>query len=305
MSWQKILLGIFIFLLSSIICSVALTTIGDKLLILDHFNEAQTLYKSAKIFNPLSKKISQRELIINTIKEERKGESEETEIDDKPIVFANAQHNSVLGVSVTIPVLMYHYIRINPNPTDKVGFNLSVTPGNFAAQMDYLATHNYHSISLDRLGAVMLGEAKLPQNPIVITFDDGYKDVYTAAFPILKAHGFNAVSFVITGFVGGPNYLNWDQIKQMQGSGLLTFGSHTVNHIALVNTNIKRIQQEVLDSKNVLQSHLGYPINWIAYPYGSVNGTTANVVKQTGYIGAFGTNNGTYQSTDNELVSKL
>jgi peptidoglycan/xylan/chitin deacetylase (PgdA/CDA1 family) len=53
-----------------------------------------------------------------------------------------------------------------------------------------------------------------------------------------------------------------------------------------------------MDSKSVLQAHLGYPVNWLAYPYGSVNETVANVTQQAGYVGAFGTNHGTYQSTD-------
>jgi len=204
----------------------------------------------------------------------------------------------VLGASVSVPVLMYHYIRVNPVASDSVGYNLSVTPENFAAQMDYLASHGYHTISLDELGSALLNHGGLPSKPIVITLDDGYMDSYTAAFPILKNHGFKATNFIITGLVGGPNYLTWGQIDEMKNSGVFTFGAHTVHHYALTSLSAANIRAEVTDSKNTLQAHLGYQVNWLAYPYGNVNGTVASITQQAGYIGAFGTNYGTYQSTD-------
>jgi len=275
---------------------------GDRLLEKDRITQAHGFYKIASILNPFDTKINQRIEITKVIASERKGESEETAIAEdsqsQPIALQSNNNAAVLGISTTVPVLMYHYIRVNPNPKDVVGFNLSVTPDNFAAQMDYLVQHGYHSISLDELGATLLSGAKLPDKPFVITLDDGYRDSYSAAYPILKARGLKAVNFVITGFVGGPNYLTWDQINEMTSSGVFTFESHTVNHTALTSVAPQRISQELSDSKNVLQSHVGYLINWIAYPYGYVNQTVANLVPKAGYVGAFGTNRGTFQSTD-------
>jgi hypothetical protein len=90
---------------------------------------------------------------------------------------------------IRVPILEYHYIRVNPNPRDQLGFNLSVTPTNFSAQMDWLASHGYHPITFDDLHAYFEGKEPLPARPVVLTFDDGYLDFFTTAFPILQAHG--------------------------------------------------------------------------------------------------------------------
>lgn len=269
--------------------------VGDKLLEMDHVFSAKVFYTIAKIINPLNNDVGKRLLAAQIVEEERKTHSEET---DQDLLAEENTQQRVLGASVTVPVLMYHYIRINPDKNDKVGYNLSVIPTNFQAQMDYLAAHEYHTITLDELGAALVSSRDLPQKPIVITFDDGYRDAYTQAFPILKTHNFKAVNFIITGVVGAPAYLTWDQIEEMKVIGVFTFGAHTVTHRALTYLEANQIKREVSESKSILASHLGYPVNWFAYPYGNVNEKVANIVAQTGYVGAFGTNRGTFQSTD-------
>lgn len=302
--FAQVVASFSVLFLFTVILSFATTSIGNKLLIKDDYQKASGLYTIASFINPFNHTARKGRAIAEVIKEERKGESEETQIDtavdNKAVALIPVRGQAVLGTkTLSVPVLMYHYIRVNPNPSDKVGFNLSVTPDNFNAQMDYLAAHGYHTISLDELGAGLFSGATLPNKPIVITLDDSYKDAYTAAYPILKSHGMRAVSFVITGFVGGPSYLTWDMINEMKGSGVFIFESHTVNHIALSYASNNRIRQELTDSKNSLQTHLGYPVNWIAYPYGNVNANVATITQQTGYIGAFGTNRGTYESPNN------
>ncbi len=274
--------------------SISLNFVANKLVLQDRFKEAKVFYEISKVINPFNEKATQGITIAEAIIEERKGESEETAFKD---AIAQKEDKYVLAASVTVPVLMYHYIRYNPNPADRVGFNLSVTPNNFNAQIEYLSSHGYNSITLDDLAAAMLGTRKLPSKPVVITFDDGYKDLYTTAFPILKSHGLKAVSFVITGFVEGPGFLSWSDIDDMKGSGFVTFESHTVNHVALTYGSDQSVTRELTQSKAVLSSHIGYPVNWIAYPYGNVNPRVANLTKQAGYVGAFGTNFGSYQST--------
>lgn len=285
------------------ILTFVLISLGNTFLAQDNYKTASRMYGIASFINPFNQTAQKGLAIAEVIREERKGESEETQvdatIDNKAIAMVPVPGRAVLGAkTLLVPVLMYHYIRVNPNASDKVGFNLSVTRDNFNQQMDYLASHGYHTMSLDELGASLLSGAPLPDKPIVITLDDSYRDAYTEAYPILKSHGMHAVSFVITGFVGGPNYLTWDMINEMKGSGVFTFESHTVNHIALSSVSNERIRQELTDSKNALQAHLGYPINWIAYPYGKVNANVASITQQTGYVGAFGTNHGKYQSTN-------
>lgn len=284
------ILGIFIL-------SFLFGGVGDLFLERDQIREAHMWYGFSRLLNPFSNTIAVRIAIAQVLTEERKGESEETNIEEDRVAI-NKNASAVLGISTTVPVLMYHYIRVNPYADDRVGFNLSVTPANFDAQMQYLATHQFHTITLDELEKALVHGAKLPDKPIVITLDDGYRDSYTFAFPILKSHHLRAVNFIITGFVGGPRYLTWDQINEMEKSGTFTFGSHTVNHISLPAADKSRARQELLQSKSELESHLGHSVYWFAYPYGNVNESVVRLTAQAGYHGAFGTNHGTYQSSD-------
>ncbi len=293
---NKIFLVVFYSLLSLLFISTVSIKIGDKLLEQDKPSQAKILYKIGKLANPFAENINQRLLGANIVQTERTTHSEETDGDE--FAIANNTEKVVLGTNIVVPVLMYHYIRVNPDPNDKVGFNLSVTPDNFDSQMQYLLTHGYHTITLDELGAALLSKTPLPDKPIIITLDDGYRDSYTAAFPILKKYNLKAVNFVITGVVGSPRYLTWEEMSEMKDSGIFTFGGHTVNHSALTYLGKDQVKKELTDSKEDLQSHLGYLINWMAYPYGNVNSQVASLARDTGYIGAFGTNYGDYQSTD-------
>src|SRR5437867_11375086 len=76
---------------------------------------------------------------------------------------------------VRVPILMYHYIRVNPNPGDRVGFRLSVTPADFEAQVTWLAANGYHAVDLQDLERYLAGARSLPSRPVVLTFDDGYR----------------------------------------------------------------------------------------------------------------------------------
>ncbi len=276
--------------------SFSLVRLGDYLFTKDKITQAQWLYQASKRVNPILN-VDQRLLATTIATSYRESESEEAQGQDPSKLTAQEDTSVVLGANVTVPVLMYHYIRVNPDPNDKVGFNLSVTPVNFAAQMDYLYTHGFHTISLDQLGTVVLGNGKLPEKPVVITLDDGYRDSYTQALPILNKYNFKATDFVITGLVGGPNYLTWEQIKEMKNSGLFTIGGHTVHHLALTYLSNDNLKKELTDSKEILETQLGQKVNWFAYPYGNVDGRVAGATTKAGYLGAFGTNNGTYQSS--------
>lgn len=191
--------------------------------------------------------------------------------------------------STGIPVLTYHYIGNNPNPKDKARDALEVTPDKFEEQMQYLSTNGFTPISLDTLYAIFANKAGRPAKAIVLTFDDGYIDFYTTAFPILKRYNFHAVSFIPTGLVGGGYYMNWSQIKEIQSSGLISFEAHTINHVNLAGLSYKDALRQMMDSKNVLTAQTGYPVNFMAYPYGINNNIVQNAAKEAGYLGAFGT----------------
>jgi len=174
------------------------------------------------------------------------------------------------GPSTVIPILLYHYIRVNPVPTDRVGFNLSTPPAMFAAQMQYLDDHGFHVMSLHAAVLAIRQHQPLPSRPVVITFDDGYADFFTAAVPVMRAHGFTATEFVISGRMDVPGFLSATQVQAADQMGF-TIGAHTVDHYALAGLAPARASWEMRHSKLALESLLGHPVIDFAYPYGSYN----------------------------------
>ncbi len=203
------------------------------------------------------------------------------------LLLINSQ--TVIASNISVPILTYHYIGNNPNPKDKARDALSVSPDKFEAQMDYLSKSGFTPISLDTLYAIFNKQAVAPARPIVLTFDDGYMDFYTTAFPILRRFNFHAVEFIPTGLIGGSYYMNWSQIKEIQSSGLVTFEAHTVNHVNLSSLSYNNALKQMLDSKNVLAVQTGYPVNFIAYPYGANNSSVQAAARAAGLIGGLGT----------------
>ena len=191
--------------------------------------------------------------------------------------------------STGIPILTYHYITNNPNPEDVARNSLEVPPDKFEEQMIYLSTNGYSPITLDTLYAILSGQVAKPSKPIVLTFDDGYIDFYTNAFPVLRRFNFHSVSFVPTGLIGTGYYMNWDQIKEIQATGLVTFEDHSVTHPNLVGLSYDDILKQMVESKNILQAQTGYPVNFIAYPYGASNGFVQQAAREAGFVGGVGT----------------
>ena len=187
--------------------------------------------------------------------------------------------------AVAVPILMYHYIRVNPDPRDTLGFNLSVTPDDFAHQLDWLAQNGYHPVDLSDVRAYLAGYHTLPARPIVLTFDDGYKDMYTTAFPLLRAHHFKAVSYIVSGFLGAPPSVTADQVREMDANGI-EIGAHTVSHADLTAVSSSDLHHEVFDSKLGLEALLGHPVLDFCYPYGKVNASAAAEVQAAGFESA-------------------
>jgi peptidoglycan/xylan/chitin deacetylase (PgdA/CDA1 family) len=199
------------------------------------------------------------------------------------------------AVGVTVPILMYHYVRVNPDPRDQLGFGLSVTPANFAQQMDALAAAGIQPITVADLAGAVLGQNGLPARPVVLTFDDGYADFYTNAAPILRAHGFPAAVYVITGKAGSFGYLTWEQIEDLDHSGF-TMAAHTVNHVPLDQQAPGALAHEIRHSKQSLEEHLHHPVVDFAYPYGKFNSAVEGEVRAAGFTTAASTIGGNQHS---------
>jgi peptidoglycan/xylan/chitin deacetylase (PgdA/CDA1 family) len=195
---------------------------------------------------------------------------------------------------IRVPVLMYHYIRVNPNPKDSVGFGLSVTPADFAAQIDWLVNNGYHAVFPSELYAALTQGAPLPTKPIVLTFDDGYRDFYDQAWPVLKQAGMKSANAVITadadkGDRGDQMYMAWWQIRELDRSGLVEFASHTVSHGGLSSMSNAQRWTELTQSKATIEQQLGHPCTAIVYPSGQFNGAVVADAARAGYQIAFTT----------------
>ena len=194
--------------------------------------------------------------------------------------------------TLQLPILMYHYIRVPPDQYgDRIGWGLSTSPEDFRKQMDYLAKNGYHPITLTDLRDYLKGSRPLPDRPVVLTFDDGYADLYTQAFPVLKHHHFKAVAYIVSGFVGrtGVN-VTADQVREMDAYGI-EIGAHTVNHVDLTKAG-GTLAYEVGGSKAALEALLGHPVLDFCYPSGRFNAQVINAVQAAGYESATTTQDG-------------
>jgi peptidoglycan/xylan/chitin deacetylase (PgdA/CDA1 family) len=198
---------------------------------------------------------------------------------------------------IRVPVLMYHYIRVNPNPRDTTGFGLSVTPADFAAQIDWLVNNGYHAVFPSELYAALTQGAPLPTKPIVLTFDDGYRDFYDQAWPVLKQAGMKSSSAVITAYAdkgdrGDQMYMAWWQIRELDKSGMVEFASHTQFHGNLAAMTAAQRWTELTQSKATIEQQLGHPCLAIVYPSGQFNGAVVADSQRAGYQIAFTTQSG-------------
>ncbi|HET7465964.1 MAG TPA: polysaccharide deacetylase family protein [Candidatus Dormibacteraeota bacterium] len=183
---------------------------------------------------------------------------------------------------ISVPILMYHYIQNLPKNPSELTYNLTVTPDNFSAQMDWLRAHAYHPVTIDDLRDYFTGRHTLPSKPVVITLDDGYRDLYTTAYPILRAHAFKAVAYIVTGFVNEPRYVTSDMIAEMDRYGV-EIASHTVDHANLARMTTPSVTYEAVYSKQWLEKLLGHPIVDFAYPSGKFDATDERVLQDAGY----------------------
>lgn len=175
-----------------------------------------------------------------------------------------------------IPVIMYHSIKYEKdNP-------VRVSKENFQAQMKYLKDNNYSTLSLDELYEFIENNVPVSEKSVVLTFDDGYKDNYETAYPILKEYGFKATIFVISDYIGKDEYLNISQIKELDENGI-QIESHTIKHETLNTLSYYDQLNTLKQSKESLQKLLNREIKYIAYPYGKYNETTIKAAKAAGY----------------------
>ncbi|MFD3158518.1 polysaccharide deacetylase family protein [Haloimpatiens sp. FM7330] len=199
--------------------------------------------------------------------------------------FSNFKKNSLLSSKEyrSIPVLMYHSIS-----NDEEGLFV-VCKEEFEKQMNYLKNTGFKTLTLDELFKYFRNNEKVPQKSVVITFDDGYEDNYTNAYPILRKNKMKATVFVVTNCIDkGSYYMNSNQLKEIQNT-CIDVQSHTLDHSKLDKLSYEKQVKELKGSKSFLEKLLNKKVEYLAYPFGRYNDNTLKAIDKCNYKMAFTT----------------
>ena len=190
--------------------------------------------------------------------------------------------------TIIIPILCYH--RIGENNNNKMNIPIN----QFRSHLSLIKELGMTPITFDEWEACVLHATNtLPQKPVMITFDDGWRSQYQNALPILNEFGYKATFYVYMSFLNSGNAMNWTQLRELIKQGH-TIGSHSYEHSRLNKrlpneSNLgyrNRLQLEIKDSKFELEKRLGVNIKHFCYPYGYYNNEVAKYLSDAGYVSA-------------------
>ena len=198
----------------------------------------------------------------------------------------------VYGPCKNVPVLLYHHVQPKEEALNRNQVALTTYTDFFEGQVKYLKDKGYTTITPTELLSGLT--ASLPARPAVLTFDDAYDDFYKYAYPLLVKQAMKATVFTPTGLVNNPGYLTWQQIEEMESSGLITFANHTWSHknVGIGDTNT--IKFEIEPAQTQLKAH-GVQADSFAYPYGFQSNFADKLLQDLGIKTAFTTIPGSYQ----------
>jgi peptidoglycan/xylan/chitin deacetylase (PgdA/CDA1 family) len=172
-----------------------------------------------------------------------------------------------------IPILMYHSVSEASFKGVHPYFAIETSPRVFATQMKYLHDNGYKTISTADLVRLLCENRPGSEKYVVITFDDGYRDFYTHAFPVLSSFGFSSTIYLPSAYIGQRSHrflekdcLTWPEVRELHRSGVIV-GSHTASHARLDDLAESALEHEIQGSKETLENELGSAITTFAYPY--------------------------------------
>lgn len=232
------------------------------------------------------------------------------------VCYAEESVNSPKNEHLYIPILMYHHFVEDAQSRELAG--ATITADKLEADMTYLLENGYTPLLPKDLKAIEEGKMKIPEKPIMITFDDGYESAYTIAYPILKKTDMKATVFAIVGSVENPRKkeikkLNWVQMKEMYESGVFDIQSHSYN---LHNQDLKgkymqfqvngiqkgliecraqyemRVEADIVKSIDTIEENVGNEVIGFSYPYGVYEEWGKDILQRNGILFGFGTRYG-------------
>lgn len=191
----------------------------------------------------------------------------------------------------TVPILMYHSIG---GSTDALG-RFAVDTRTFTSHIAYLASAGYRTITVAELGEALRRGNRPSPDTVVLTFDDGFHDFHTTAFPVLSAYGFTATIYVPSGYVGSTGrwlgagaqvpIMDWEVLRHLAGAGI-EIAAHSHSHPQLDRLPQTQVRDEVRRCRATLEDELGIEVRGFAYPYGYWNATARRAVADAGYTTA-------------------
>jgi peptidoglycan/xylan/chitin deacetylase (PgdA/CDA1 family) len=187
-------------------------------------------------------------------------------------VFHPAQRAVPARSHGALPILMYHGIS-DESERGSAYYKVNTGPAVFERQMRFLKERGYSTIALSEAVRLLNRRESPGLRRVVISFDDGYRNFYTHAFPILQKFGFTATMFLPTGYIGenrasfkGIECMTWDEVRELRKAGI-EFGSHTVTHPKLVEMNWVDVERELRESRREMETQLGARVTTFAYPF--------------------------------------
>ena len=189
-----------------------------------------------------------------------------------------------------VPILLYHHVS-----SEISNSQYSIDPATFKEQMKWLKKHGYDTITVTELARLIRKGGAMPKRPVIITFDDGYVDVYKNAFPVLRKLGFVATFYIIANTVDTYGNLSSEDLIRLADAGW-EIGSHSMTHSDLNQSY--NLEYEIVESKQLLESSLGLPITSFCYPYGLAAPSVINYTINAGYQAAVGLGSNFYHSLD-------
>lgn len=192
-----------------------------------------------------------------------------------------------------VSVLMYHMIGDIPDN------GAVLTEANFRAQLELIRQNGFHPITMQELYAYVTEGAPLPEKPVCITFDDGYADNFSLVYPLMKEYGYPWTVFVITGDVGKPGRMTWDELREMAESRAVTIASHTATHPHLAEISAEEARADILAAQQALREKLGIENRWLAFPYGSYDADVIDIAKSLGIQMVVTSDSGRVHTGDN------
>jgi peptidoglycan/xylan/chitin deacetylase (PgdA/CDA1 family) len=200
--------------------------------------------------------------------------------------------------SAHLPILMYHHVEVAPAGAGAIRRDLSVSPSDFEQQLLFLKQEGYESIGLQDLALHLTRGKALPDKPVILTFDDGYRDAYTNVFPLLRRFGFTATFFLVTAPIdaANPDFLSWDQVIEMHRAGMV-FEPHSLDHPDMRDRTIDFLIYQILASKGAVEERTGVQCRFFAYPSGRYDQQVVDVLRSAHFWGAVLTEQGATHAT--------